>query len=128
MTRDSAVVNLTLSPGTPALSEADRFARIYRPNADAAKPAFSYKGFTVTQMAPDSGYAGQQVFTRQAGDTLVVLVCTADNAEHEIGGLCMRELPWGPDLTLTYAFRGGRLEEWATIDAGVQALLKRLEP
>lgn len=127
VTRQSTVVGITLKAGAPELSEKDRFERIYARNADPAKKPYPYREFTVTPMAPDSGYADQQVFSRQIGDEFVVVVCSADEKEHDIGGLCMREMQWGDGLTLTYAFRGGRLGEWADVDAAVKDLLTRLE-
>ncbi|MFT3811540.1 MAG: hypothetical protein QM698_16630 [Micropepsaceae bacterium] len=128
VTRGSKVVGIMLKAGSPELTERGRFERIYLKNADGALPAFDYEGFHVTPMAADSGYAGQKVFTREDEGHFALIICTEDDNDKEIGGLCIREMAWGPRLTAIYTFRGGRLKEWTEIDAGVKALLMRLEP
>ncbi len=127
VTRISPVVGVTLAKGVPELSEKDRFERIYARNADPNVKPYPFSGFTATPMAPDSGYADQQVFTREKDGALVVIVCTGDDKEHEIGGLCLREMAWGDGLTVTYAFRGGHLAAWESVDAAIADFLKRLE-
>lgn len=128
VTRDSAVLSLILKGGAPELSERERFERIYARNADTAIPPSEEFGLTVTPMAENTGYAGETIYTHAGEDgALTVLRCAADNEEYEIGGLCLREMAWGEGLTVIYAFRRGRLESWQEIDAGVKALLQRLE-
>lgn len=128
VSRTSSLVAITLKAGSNELTERERFERIYLRNADPAKEPYLYEGFDVLPMGPDSGYAGQQVFTREDEGHFALVICTADNNEQEIGGLCIREMAWGPGLTAIYTFRGGRLKEWREIDAAVKALLMRLEP
>ena len=129
VTRQSTVVALILKAGGPELSERDRFDRIYARNADPARPPYEYFGLTVTPMAENTGYAGEQIFTRELPDNeFAVIRCSPDDKEHDIGGLCIREMAWGDGLTVVYTFRGGRLRTWSEIDDGVKALLKRLEP
>ena len=128
VTRGSRVVGIMLKAGLPELTERERFERIYLKNADAAVPAFDYEGFRVTPMSADSGYAGQKVFTREDEGHFTLIICTEDDNEKEIGGLCIREMAWGPGLTAIYTFRGGRLKEWDEIDPAIKALLIRLEP
>ena len=128
VTRGSSVVSIMLKAGSPDLTERERFERIYKKNADAAVPEFAYEGFDVLTMAADSGYAGQKVFTREDEGHFALIICTEDDNEKDIGGLCIREMAWGPSLTAIYTFRGGRLKEWTEIDAAVKALLMRLEP
>lgn len=127
VTRNSPVVTITLEAKAPEFAEGERFDRIYARNADPARPPYPYAGFTAHPMAPDSGYAGQQVFTREIDGAMIVVVCTDDDTEQEIGGLCLREMAWGDGLTLTYGFRGGHLQEWADVDKAVTSLLTRLE-
>lgn len=128
VTRGSSVVSIMLKAGSPDLTERERFERIYRKNADAAVPEFAYEGFDVLTMGADSGYAGQKVFSREDEGHFALIICTEDDNEKDIGGLCIREMAWGPSLTAIYTFRGGRLKEWPEIDAAVKALLMRLEP
>lgn len=128
VTRGSSVVSIMLKAGSPDLTERERFERIYTKNADASVPEFVYEGFDVLTMGADSGYAGQKVFTREDEGHFALIICSEDDNEKDIGGLCIREMAWGPSLTAIYTFRGGRLKEWSEIDAGVKALLMRLEP
>ncbi len=128
VTRNSAVVSITLENGAPRLDERARFERIYLKNADLTQTHPDYEGFKVTVMGADSGYAGQKLFTREDDGRFVLILCTPDDNEQEIGGLCIREMAWGPGLTVIYTFRGGRLKSWREIDERVSALLKRLEP
>ncbi len=128
VTRDSKLVSITLKLGTPELTERERFERIYLKNADPAATPGESDGFTVTPMDAASGYAGQQVLTREVDGHFALLICSADDPDQEIGGLCIREMPWGPNLTAIVSFRSGRLKDWAEIDSAVKALLMRLEP
>lgn len=128
VTRNSRVVSIMLKNGAPELSERERFERIYLKNADPAKSHPDYEGFTVTLMGADSGYAGQKVFTREDDGQLMLIICTTDDNEQEIGGLCIREMAWGQNLTAIYTFRAGRLKTWREIDTAVKALLVRFEP
>lgn len=128
VSRESKLVSVTLKVGSPELSERERLDRIYLRNADPAMPAYQYEGFTAMPMSASSGYAGQQVFSREDEGHFALLICTADDDERDVGGLCIREMAWGPNLTAIYAFRGGRLKDWTDIDAAVKALLMRLEP
>jgi hypothetical protein len=129
VTRDSSVVSLILRAGAPELTERDRFDRIYARDADPSKPAFESHGFKVISMGENTGYAGEKVYTRETETgEFVVIRCTNDDKEHEIGGLCLREIAWGEGLTVVYSFRGGRLDAWKDVDDGVKALLTRLEP
>lgn len=128
VTRNSSLVTITLKVGAPELTERERFERIYLRNADPAMAVYEYQGFTVTPMSPDSGYAGQQVFTREDEGHFALIICSTDNNEQEIGGLCMREMAWGPNITAIYQLRRGRLTGWVEVDAAVKALLMRLEP
>lgn len=129
VTRDSPLVSLILRAGAPELTERERFERIYARNADPAKPPYKYYELTVTPMAEQTGFAGEQIFTREMEDgSFFVLRCSGDDKEHDIGGLCLREMAWGDGLTVIYSFRGGWLRRWREVDDAVHALLVRLEP
>lgn len=128
VTRDSRVVSVILKAGAPELDERGRFDRIYARNADPERAPYDFEGFEVTAMGPDSGYAGQQVFTRDHDGEFVLILCTADDPARGAGGLCIREFEWTPGLTAIYAFRIGRLKDWRQIDDAVRGLLYRLEP
>ncbi len=129
VTRSSSLVSIAIKAGAPELSERQRLERIYTRELDKTKTPFDYAGLTARPMAGDSGYAGQQLFTHEGADgELTLYLCTADDNEHQIGGLCLREMAWGPNLTVIYGIRGGRLKDWREIDAAVKALLTRLEP
>jgi len=128
VSHNSRLVSITLQVGAPKLTERERFERIYLKNADPAKTPEEIDGFTATPMDASSGYTGQRVFTREDDGHFALLTCTADDTEHEIGGLCIREMPWGPKLTAIYSFRSGQLKNWNDLDQGVKALLIRLEP
>lgn len=123
VTRSSPVVAILIKAGAPDMTDRERFDRIYARNADPAKQAFEYAGFTVTTMADNSGYAGQQVFSRDAGGDFVVILCGGDDTNNNIGGLCQREMAWGDGLTVAYAFRGGHLTSWEELDQSVKTLV-----
>ncbi len=127
VTRQSPVVTIILKAGPPALDDRQKFERLYAPNADPDQPAYAYRDFTVTPMGPGSGYAGQQVFTYEKDGAFFVMACSADDKDYDTGGLCQREMKWGEDITVRYAFRGGRIRDWMEIDASVGELLGRLE-
>lgn len=127
VTRTSPAITVTLVSGTPELNERDRFERIYARNAASSQAPYEYAGFRVTPLTRESGYAGQSAFTREQDGEFVVLLCSADDRDNEIGGFCQREMAWGQNLTLVYGFRGGHLGQWPALDQAVRALLTRFE-
>lgn len=125
---NSPLVAIKLTAERPLLTERERFERVYLKNADQNAEQEVFEGFTATRMSEDSGYAGQQVFSREDDGHFAAIVCTADGPNGEIGGYCLREMAWGSGLTATYGFRRGQLKNWKALDAAVKALLVRLEP
>jgi hypothetical protein len=128
VSQSSPLVSIILTNGGPALSEGERFERIYRRNADPDSEPTQQDGFEVASLTANSGYAGQHVLTRLVDGRQVVLLCTANDLDYEIGGLCQREFGWGEGLTLSYAFRKSHLADWEGLDAKVRQLVTRLEP
>jgi hypothetical protein len=127
VSRASPVVSILIRAGAPDMTARERYDRIYARNADPERGQYEFAGFVVTPLSDNSGYAGQQAFSRQAGDEFVVILCGGDDRTNNIGGLCLREMTWNDNLTVIYAFRGGHLQNWPTLDAGVKALIKALE-
>lgn len=127
LSRRSARVSVLVSAGAPAMNERERYERvIVRLKSPGAEP-YDYQGFKVAPLGGDTGYAGQEALTREENGEFVLLICTPDDRELGVGGLCRREIAVGSDLTVRYAFRGASVERWREIDAAVRALLQRLE-
>lgn len=127
VSRTSPVVTITLMAGAPELDERTRLERIYRRSADPGVASYDQAGLTVIPLADTSGYAGQDALSGEIDGATVVFLCTRDDPEHELGGLCQRETAFGADSTLVYAFRSGRLPEWKDLTAKVGALLAGFE-
>ena len=117
---DSRVIDIRLKTGRSVLPEEDRLARIYMEQVVDPKGEAGPYGLRRYAFRADSGYHDQDLFvgTNDAGPE--VLLCTK-LAPDVVSPSCLRDVPLGQGLSLSYRFKRGHLAEWRAIDTGVRA-------
>jgi hypothetical protein len=119
---ESPIVNVAIRSGRVPLSEAERLERIYRLQVENTEGAKQADGLTRFKFREDSGYRGQELFTGTIAGQPIVILCdreTPDTASPN----CVRDIPFGPGLALSFRFRRASLAQWRDIDAGVKKLV-----
>ena len=104
--------------------EADRFARIYRPNIVDAQGEAGPFGLTRYQFRADSGYGGQDLYAGiDAARGLLLLLCERPAQDLPSPDCLAIDRPIAPSLSLSYRFKRSQLTRWRDISAGVTALV-----
>jgi hypothetical protein len=117
---DSPVVSMMLKSGQTLLPEQERLERIYSKQVeDAAGKAGPY-GLRQYTFRMDSGYHDQDMFVGMTDGGTIVLLCTK-LAPGVTAPNCMRDMPLGDGVSLSYRFRRAYLADWRKIDTGVRA-------
>jgi hypothetical protein len=119
---DSRVIDIRVKTGRTVLPEQDRFTRIYLEQVADPKGVAGPYGLRQYAFRADSGYHDQDLFvgTDDAGSQ--VLLCTK-LAPNVVSPSCLRDIPLGHGLSLSYRFKRGHLREWRAIDNGIRARL-----
>ena len=119
---DSKVIHIVLKSGTPLLPEQERLERIYMTQVEDSKGKLGPYGLRQYAFRSDSGYHDQDLFVGTTDAGPAVLLC-AKIAPEVVSPSCMRDLPFGDDVTLSYRFKRAHLSEWRKIDSGIRARL-----
>jgi hypothetical protein len=117
---DSRVIGIMLKTGPTVLPEGDRLERIYMGQVVDPKGEPGPYGLRQYVFRADSGYHDQDLFVGASEAGTAVLLCTK-LAPDVISPGCLRDIPLGGGLSLSYRFKRGQLAQWRTIDAGVRA-------
>ena len=117
---DSRVIDIMLKNGRPVLPEQDRLDRIYMGQVIDPKGKPGPYGLRQYAFRADSGYHDQDLFVGSSDTGPAVLLCTK-LAPDVVSPGCLRDMPLGGGLSLSYRFKRGHLREWRVIDAGVRA-------
>jgi hypothetical protein len=121
-TPDSQVVTLQIRGGPPPLPEAQRFERIYRLQIEDLKGGQQGDGLMRYSFRPESGYRAQELFAGTIDGQTIVMLCdrvAADTAAPN----CIRDVPFGNGLGLSYRFKRVHLARWREIDTAVRGLV-----
>jgi len=119
---DSRAVHIVIKSGKSLLPEQERFERIYVTQVEDAKGKPGPYGLRQYAFRADSGYHDQDLFLGATDAGPIVLLC-AKIAPEAVSPSCMRDLPIGDALSLSYRFKRAHLSEWRKIDAGIRARL-----
>ena len=117
---DSPVVSMTLKSGQTLLPEKDRLERIYLKQVENQEGQPGPYGLRQYAFRADSGYHDQDMFVGMADSATAVLLCTK-LAPGIASPSCMRDVPLGDGVSLSYRFRRAHLSDWRKIDAGIRA-------
>jgi len=119
---DSRVVRIVLKSGNPVLPEQERIERIYLPQVEDMKGKPGPFGLRQYVFRADSGYHDQDLFVGATDAGPMALLCVKI-APDAASPSCMRDLPIGDALSLSYRFKRAHLGEWHKIDTSLRARL-----
>ncbi len=126
---NSRIVRMTIREQAN-LSEADRLTRIYM--GYITDPKGQPGPFDLTKYAfrQDSGYSGEDLFVGQSaqGPAKGPVVMRCERAGPNVPSpTCLRDMPLGKGVGISYRFKRSKLSHWKEIDTGVDALLATFE-
>jgi len=119
---DSRVINLMLKSDQTLLPEAERLERIYMAQVESPKGQVGPYGLRQYAFRADSGYHDQDLFVGTGSQGPMVLLCTK-LAPDIPSPSCLRDMPFGTGLALSYRFKRAHLSQWRAIDSRIQALM-----
>lgn len=118
---DSRVLNLNLR-AQAILSEQDRMTRIYLPQVTDADGTPGPYGLTKYTFLPTSSYREEEMFVGQTDAGPMVLRCTKPVSD-TVAPTCLRDMPIGPGVGLSYRFKRSHLDNWRAIDKRVREMM-----
>lgn len=119
---DSPIVNLRFRSGRVPLPEAERLDRIYRLLVENPEGEALPEGLTRFSFRQDSGYAGQELLAGVIEDQPIVMLCDRLSADTPSPN-CLRDIPFGEGVALSYRFKRALLAQWREIDTAVKELV-----
>ena len=119
---DSRVVNLMLRIVPALLPEQERLERVYMTQVENPKGQLGPYGLRQYAFRADSGYHDQDLFVGTGPAGPMVLLCTK-LASDILSPSCLRDMPLGGGLALSYRFKRAHLSQWRTIDTRIRALM-----
>ena len=121
---DSGAISFSLANGKILLPEQERVDRVYMHQVEDARGQPGPFGLRQYAFRMDSGYRDAELFVGATETGPIVLLC--DKAGPDLASPnCLRDLPLGNGLSLSYRFKRGHLADWRKVDAGVRALIDR---
>jgi hypothetical protein len=109
-------------PNDARQREQERLERIYMNQVEDPKGQLGPYGLRQYLFRADSGYHDQDLLVGTAPQGLVVLLCTK-LASDILSPSCMRDMPLGNGLALSYRFKRAHLSQWRIIDTRIRALM-----
>ena len=119
---DSRIINLMLKSDQTLLPEQERLDRIYMSQVENPKGQAGPYGLRQYVFRADSGYHDQDLLVGTGPQGPVVFLCTK-LASDIPSPSCLRDMPLGTGLALSYRFKRAHLSQWRTIDTRIQALM-----
>ena len=119
---DSRVIDLMLKGDQALLSEQERLERVYMTQVEDPKGQLGPYGLRQYLFRADSGYHDQDLLVGTAPQGLMVLLCTK-LAPDIPSPSCLRDMPLGSGLALSYRFKRAHLSQWRIIDTRIRALM-----
>jgi hypothetical protein len=121
-TADSPVIYMLVRDENLNLSEADRLARIYLVYVTDPKGAPGPFGLTQYTFREDSGYRNEDLFVGQTAAGPVLLRCVRFSPQVPSPS-CLRDMPLGRKVAMSYRFKRAHLARWQEIGDGVASLI-----
>lgn len=119
---DSRVVNLMLRIVPALLPEQERLERVYMTQVENPKGQLGPYGLRQYAFRADSGYHDQDLFVGAGPAGPMVVLCTK-LASDILSPSCLRDMPLGGGLALSYRFKRAHLSQWRTIDMRIRSLM-----
>jgi len=119
---DSPVVTLTLKSTSIPVPEQDRLDRIYLMQVVDSGGATGPFGLRHYVFRAESGYHAEELYVGTVDNATIVLLCDRPSADTPSPN-CLRDLPFGDGLALSYRFKRAHLAQWRALDSGVRSLI-----
>jgi hypothetical protein len=119
---DSHIVTITVKSSPIPAPEQERLDRIYLMQVVDSGGQIGPFDLKQYSFRPDSGYHAEDLFVGSTEAGPIVLLCDRPSAETPSPN-CLRDMPLGQNLALSYRFKRVQLAQWRTIDAGLRGLL-----
>jgi hypothetical protein len=119
---ESPIVTMQIRQGPPPLPEAERLERIYRLQIADSQGERQGDGLMRYSFRQESGYRAQELFTGTIDGQPTVILCDRVAADTPAPN-CMRDVPFGNGLGLSYRFKRAHLARWREIDTAVRGLV-----
>jgi len=121
-TPDSRVIYMGVRKERVALTQEEKFARVYRPLIvkDGGTPTSS--GAKQYIFHEDSGYRDEELYVREGQNGTMLIRCTRPALEVPSPN-CLGDISLGDGLTVTYRFKRAHVAQWQDIEASTRALL-----
>ncbi len=119
---DSPIVMIQIRNGPPPLPEAERLERIYRLQIADPQGERQGDGLMRYSFRQESGYRAQELFTGAIDGQPTVILCDRLAADTPAPN-CLRDVPFGNSLGLSYRFKRVHLARWREIDTAVRSLV-----
>jgi hypothetical protein len=118
---DSPIVVMQIR-NDPPLPEAQRLERIYRLQIADPQGERQGDGLMRYSFRQDSGYRAQELFAGAIDGQSIVILCDRLAADTPAPN-CLRDIPFGNGLGLSYRFKRAHLARWREIDTVVRGLV-----
>jgi hypothetical protein len=119
---DSPVVFLLIRAAESDITEDERLQRVYVSYLTDPEGKPGPFGLTQYTFREDSGYHNEDLFAGQEGGRTILLRCVRFSAEVSSPS-CLREVPLGHGVALTYRFKRANLGRWQEITSGIDRLV-----
>jgi hypothetical protein len=119
---DSPIVNLRLGSGHMPLPDSERLDRIYRLLVENPEGEAQADGLLRFSFREDSGYGAQELFSGDIDGKQVVILCDRISANTPSPN-CLKDVPFGEGISLSYRFKRALLPQWREIDDAVRDLV-----
>jgi hypothetical protein len=118
---DSPIVVMQIR-NDPPLPEAQRLERIYRLQIADPQGERQGDGLMRYSFRQASGYRAQELFAGAIDGQSIVILCDRLAADTPAPN-CLRDIPFGNGLGLSYRFKRAHLARWREIDTVVRGLV-----
>lgn len=123
---DSPVIFFEVSDYQTALSEKQRFERIYLENTVDKKGRQGPYGFTIFQFSENSGYKDEDLFVYGKDTDSPVIIRCYKKSETIPSPHCRRDFRTSETLLLSYRYKRPWLAQWRAIDQALQNFVHSL--
>jgi len=122
----SPVIFFDISTYQTALSEKQRFERIYLENVVDKQGRQGPYGFTVFQFSETSGYRDEDLFVYGKNTASPVIIRCYKNTDIIPSPHCRRDFRINENLLLSYRYKRPWLAQWRAIDQALQNFVRAL--
>lgn len=124
---ESRVIFFQIETGAEAMTEADRYRKVYRRLITDPQGRRGPHGLRRYDFDPATGYKDEELLVREESDgTLMVLRCFKELPTIPSPN-CRRDLKLSDKLVLSYRFQRAELGNWRDIDRGLRTLIRSFE-